>query len=83
MTRLALPVLFLILGACAAMPRDGGSPNYRLGFDEGCATANAESSAIARPAQRNIELYRDDTDYRSGWLSGHATCRLPEGPPRL
>ena len=79
--RMTLLALGLVLSACAA----GGertSPSYEAGFSDGCATASAQSSALPRMPQRNEVLYARDPDYRAGWISGQATCRMTSGPPR-
>jgi hypothetical protein len=59
------------------------SPFYEAGFADGCATASAETGPIPRPSQRDEALYAQDSGYRAGWISGHASCRTPDGPPRL
>lgn len=69
-------VALLALGACASTG-DASSPAYQAGFGDGCATASAAASPVAGAAQRDATLYQTDTNYRSGWLSGHAACRPP------
>ena len=73
---LALPVA---LAACVS-GGDAESPAYQAGFDDGCATAGAEASHTARAPQRDAHLYQTDTNYRAGWLSGHAACAAPPSP---
>ena len=80
--RLLAAVFALLLIACAPMG-DQASPSYSAGFADGCATASAEGTALPRQPQRNEALYAKDRDYRAGWISGHATCRVEGGPPRL
>jgi hypothetical protein len=81
-TRFAAATLTLLLSACStAVPTE--SPAYQAGFADGCATASAEGSGVLRAPQRNEALYEGDPGYRAGWISGHATCRMPSGPPRL
>jgi hypothetical protein len=75
-------LLALFLCACAASP-DRDNPSYEAGFADGCATASAENPSIPRNPQRDEALYAGDSNYRSGWISGHATCRMTEGRPRL
>jgi hypothetical protein len=58
---------------------DDRSPNYQLGFGDGCVTASTETAGAPREPRRNRALYQLSRDYRSGWLSGHAQCLAP-GP---
>jgi hypothetical protein len=82
LTRIFAAALTAIAGACAA-PAMPESPFYESGFADGCATASAETAPVPRAAQRDEALYAKDSGYRSGWISGHASCRMPSGPPRL
>jgi len=75
-------VLALGLTACAA-PAEQESPFYQAGFADGCATGSAETAPVRRNPQRDEALYATDSGYRAGWLSGRATCRMADGPPRL
>jgi hypothetical protein len=76
-------MLTLLLSACATAG-DSASPFYSAGFSDGCATASAEGTTTApREPQRDQALYAKEPDYRAGWISGHATCRMEGGPPRL
>lgn len=75
-----LAVVFLLgLSACNAMTTsaEDRSPNYRLGFGDGCTTASTEGSGAPREAQRNRAQYEFDAQYRAGWISGHAQCKAP------
>jgi hypothetical protein len=58
-------------------PTDDRSPNYQLGFGDGCATASTETAGAPREPRRNRALYEFDAEYRSGWISGHAQCQAP------
>ena len=77
MRRLLL-VLPMALSACST-PIQDRSPNYELGFADGCATASTETAGAPREPRRNRALYELDREYRTGWLSGRAQCRAP-GP---
>jgi hypothetical protein len=72
----------VLVTACAALP-EMDSPFYQTGFADGCASANAETAPIPRTPQRDEALFARDSGYRSGWISGHAACRMQGGPPRL
>ena len=71
-------VFAVVLGACTTST-DDRSPNYQLGFGDGCTTASTETAGAPRDPRRNRALYELDREYRAGWLSGHAQCRAP-GP---
>jgi hypothetical protein len=75
MIKMATAFLAIALSSCAMMAEQE-SASYKVGFDEGCATANAEEAGIARAPQRNTQLYAKDSDYRGGWLTGHETCQI-------
>ena len=64
------------LSACMTST-DDRSPNYQLGFGEGCATASTETAGAPREPRRNRALFELDRDYRAGWISGHAQCLAP------
>ena len=77
--RRTLAIAFVvILGGCMT-PTDDRSPNYQLGFGDGCTTASTETAGAPREPRRNRALYEYDRDYRTGWLSGRAQCLAP-GP---
>ena len=81
--RIAAAALIFVVSACVTAG-EPNSPSYSSGFADGCATASAEGTAIpAREPQRDQALYAKDPDYRAGWISGHATCRMEGRPPRL
>lgn len=77
---LAAAVLLPLLGC--AMPQKDRSPTYELGYSEGCANAAAAGPGLPRVPQRNEDLYAQDPDYRAGWASGNAQCRV-QLPNRL
>lgn len=51
-------------------------PNYRNGYDDGCASANAEGANMRHgDIVRDTSLYETDKAYRVGWAQGHNACR--------
>jgi len=66
----------MVLSACMT-PTDNRSPNYQLGFSDGCTTASTETAGVPREPRRNKALYERERDYRAGWISGHAQCQAP------
>jgi hypothetical protein len=75
--------LALLVVGCAASSPEADSPFYEVGFSDGCASANAETTPIPRNPQRDETLYAQDSGYRSGWISGHAACLMQGGAARL
>ena len=86
MLRIVLILFGIGLAACATpeTPEAANrSPAYEAGFGDGCATAGAESGPVGQPAKRDEMAFARDSGYRAGWISGHAACRMQDGPPRL
>lgn len=57
-------------------------PNFRLGYDDGCASANKQGTNIRHGDMvRDDALYEADKAYRVGWANGHSACMrsLPAG----
>ena len=50
-------------------------PNYRLGYDDGCATATNQGANMRHGDMvRDDALYDSDKVYRAGWAGGHSAC---------
>jgi len=50
-------------------------PNWRAGYEDGCATANAEGANMRRGDMvRDDALFDADKAYRVGWANGHSAC---------
>ena len=70
--------LFLIslLALCACAGGNRNSPDFRVGYSDGCASANLQG---ANPREtglnRDEAAYRANKDYRSGWGQGFGSCR--------
>jgi hypothetical protein len=77
----AIVVAAMLLNACETTPwRDAPvdrSPNYQLGFGDGCTTASTETAGAPRYPRQNRARYEFDAQYRAGWISGHAQCAAP------
>jgi hypothetical protein len=51
-------------------------PNFRVGYEDGCATATNEGANMRYgDTVRDSALYDSDKAYRSGWATGHGACR--------
>jgi hypothetical protein len=74
-------MLAVALPACAGGNVKTDSPGYMQGFGDGCGTATARGQPGQAKDLRNAALYESDADYRAGYTSGFATCRM--GPPGL
>ena len=56
-------------------------PNYRAGYSDGCASANAEGANMRHGnIVRDDALYDSDKPYRVGWANGHNQCRRMAPP---
>jgi len=51
------------------------SPNFKSGYADGCATANAQGTNYDRSTTRDDYLYRIDKAYRAGWAAGISSCQ--------
>jgi hypothetical protein len=51
------------------------SPNFKSGYADGCATANAQGTNYGRNQVRDDGLYRSDKAYRAGWAAGVSACQ--------
>jgi hypothetical protein len=73
-------LLFLVLAACAGGNRN--SPDFKAGYSDGCASANAQGGANPRESgiQRDEAAYRANKDYRAGWGQGFGACRAMARP---
>jgi hypothetical protein len=82
MSRLCGLAFLLMLTSCAgAADMTAKGPAYQEGFGDGCATATSDLVPGQRVDHRNQALFQTDADYRAGWTSGFASCRM--GPPRI
>jgi hypothetical protein len=51
-------------------------PNFRAGYEDGCATANGQGANMRHGnVVRDDALYEADKAYRVGWANGHSTCQ--------
>jgi hypothetical protein len=71
----------LMLTGCMFFEKPGDrairhQPNYRAGYDDGCASANAQGANMRHgDTVRDDALYEVDKAYRVGWANGHSACR--------
>jgi hypothetical protein len=78
----ACVVAALALASCAgAAGTAKDNPLYQEGYADGCATASTQGRPGQMKEMRDAALYEKDPDYRAGFTSGLASCRM--GPPRL
>ena len=80
--RAFLALILLLLSGCALFESKAGramrnSPDFKAGYNDGCATA---SSRGADPRDsglvRDEDAYRGNPAYHSGWGTGFNGCRL-------
>lgn len=78
---LCLVAAFAIVSCAGAAGVAKDNPLYQEGYADGCATASTQDRPGQMKEIRNSTLYDKDADYRAGFTSGVASCRM--GPPRL
>jgi hypothetical protein len=55
-------------------------PNFKAGYSDGCASANARGTDLRRGDDvRDATAYQISKPYRSGWAAGYATCNNQRG----
>lgn len=78
--RLALTVLLAGLCGCTLFESREtrlmrASPDYKAGYSDGCATANAAGTAGSPAPIRDDNAFRVNRAYNLGWTSGRSMCR--------
>jgi hypothetical protein len=58
------------------------TPEFRSGYSDGCASANAKGTNFRAEQVRDDNLYKTSAHYRSGWASGVTNCRNNNVDPR-
>lgn len=61
-----------------AMQKD---PNFREGYQDGCAAATYQGSDLRDRPVADKRLYADNEAYRAGWGSGFQICRRSDVTP--
>ncbi len=59
----------LLFTACtsSSLPVNAGTPNFKAGSQDGCATANGTYT-------KNSASFNNDKDYQDGWYTGRKNC---------
>jgi hypothetical protein len=81
--RLALTIIApaLLLAACESPARRAleASPDYKAGYNDGCATAGSQGANSRQDSTvRDEAAYRGIPAYHSGWGSGFNACRMSQ-----
>jgi hypothetical protein len=56
------------------------TPGYQNGYQDGCASANAENASMRGSERRDSAQFSTDRAYRNGWQSGFSACRSNLSP---
>jgi hypothetical protein len=56
------------------------SPNFQMGYEDGCAAANQQGADFRDRIVQDKQLYKTDDAYRTGWSNGFSTCRTTTMP---
>jgi hypothetical protein len=82
MKQIVAIAIALALSACTGSMTMERSPDYELGFADGCGNAASQGPGVLRDPKRSEMLYASNEDYRQGWNSGNVQCR-PQLPNHL
>jgi hypothetical protein len=63
--------IFFETRAMRAMRSD---PNFKAGYSDGCASANARGTSFTGEKVRDEALFKTNQPYRAGWSNGYSTC---------
>ena len=55
-------------------------PNFKAGYSDGCASANARGTSFRGDQVRDEAAYAVSKPYRSGWSAGYSTCNNQLNP---
>lgn len=85
MTLLPLALLLGLPGCSSAARRaQRTSPDYRVGYDDGCASATTQGANRTKDSTvRDDEAYRSNPAYRTGWGTGFNACRIYQPTPNM
>jgi hypothetical protein len=77
--RLVCVLLSLTLAGCIFFetPRQRAmrnDPNFKNGYSDGCASANARGSNVRGDTVRDESAYAVSQPYRAGWSAGYSSC---------
>jgi len=59
------------------------SPDYRAGYQDGCASAQSSANPRADTQRRDDEAFSGSPAYRMGWGEGLGACRMMASPQGL
>ncbi|HEY2444177.1 MAG TPA: hypothetical protein VGI20_00375 [Rhizomicrobium sp.] len=57
------------------------SPDYKQGYEDGCAAATDQGADLRDRPVGDKSLYKSDDTYRAGWSSGFRICRRTDMQP--
>ncbi len=66
-------------GALAACETDldpalRDSPNFSMGYNDGCTSGNTRIVGFDKTVRRKDDLYAGDEAYKAGWNEGYISC---------
>ena len=50
------------------------NPNFKIGYADGCASANAQGTSYLGDKVRDDALFQTSQPYRAGWSNGYTVC---------
>ncbi len=71
-------MLFGCVSQKEAMIKQGYSPVYAEGFQDGCGSGENAAGSIADQFKKDVQSYNDNSDYRQGWNDGYKQCKAKQ-----
>lgn len=79
---LVIGISAILLSACSdGDARLRSSPNFQMGYEDGCAAATQQGADLRNRIVQDPTLYKTDESYRTGWSNGFSSCRTTNTPP--
>ena len=50
------------------------NPEFKIGYSDGCASANARGTSYVGNQVRDDAMFKTSQPYRAGWSNGYSVC---------
>ena len=60
------------------MIKQGYPPAYAKGYENGCSSGNNAAGSILDHYKKDIQSYKQNSNYRQGWNDGYKQCKAKQ-----